>query len=96
MRIIARTDTKAVNFLYHIGLAAIENVNTIDERKSKIDRKCFLLSFVARLAIVNTVSCDFIRVRRLFRAFSIAAYPVFLSILHQLCVLLDVVSFFKL
>ena len=33
------------------------------------------------------------RVRRLLGAFSIAAYPVCLSILHQLCALLDVVSF---
>ena len=59
VKVIARTDTNAVHYLYHTGLAAIENANTIDARRSNIDRNSFLLSFVARLAIENTVSCDF-------------------------------------
>ena len=94
MRIIARTDTKAVHFLYHAGLAAIENVNNIDERRSKIDRRSFLLSFsVARLAIVNTISCNFYPRSSIVKRVYDCHLPGMFIILHQLCALLDVVPF---
>ena len=41
MRIIARTDTKTVHFSLSHQVVAIENVNTIDERISKIDKTGF-------------------------------------------------------
>ena len=74
---------------------AIENVNTIDERRSKIDKTgFFLLSFVARLAIVNTVSCDFYPRSSIFKSVFNCRLPgMFNPILHELCALLDVVSF---
>ena len=62
-----------------------------DQKSIKHDFYCHLSpdrqSLTPFLAII-------IRVRRLVSAFSIAAYPVCLiSILHELCALLDVVSF---
>ena len=58
----------------HTGYAAIENVNTIDERRSKSVRNNFRLPFVATNS--NRKHCferSLIRVRRLSRAFSIVA-----------------------
>ena len=50
----------------------------------------FLLSFVARLAIVNTVSCDYYPRSSIVKSISIASNPVCLI---ELCALPDVVSF---
>ena len=57
----------------------IENVNTIDERRSKIVKNrvfdCHLSPGWRQMAIENTTSSDFfIRVRRLLSAFSTAAW----------------------
>ena len=56
----------------HTGQAAIENVNTIDERRSKLVRNrvfdCHLSPVWRQMAIKSTVSSDFlIRVRRLIK-----------------------------
>ena len=65
--------------LVYTGLAAIESLNTIDERRSKIVRNivfdCHLSPGWRQMAIENTVSSIFFCVHRLLRAFSIAAYP---------------------
>ena len=63
---------------------AIENVNTIDERRSKIVRnRVFDCHLSPRLATNDNRKLCFyrflIRVCRLWRAFSIAAYPVCLK-----------------
>ena len=52
-----RHKSRTLSLSHRVG--GNQKLNTIDERKSKIDGNSFLLSFVARLAIVNTVSCDF-------------------------------------
>ena len=66
--------------LTHTRSAAIENANTIEERRSKIVKNCFRLPFVATLATNdNQKHCFYrflIHVRRLVIVFSIAAYPV--------------------
>ena len=52
-----------MQLLYHTGQAAIENVNTIDDRSSKIVRNrvfdCHLSPDWRQMAIKNTVSIDF-------------------------------------
>ena len=56
------------------------------------DKKSIETEFVARLAIVNTVSCDYYsRSSIVKRVFDCRLLGMFI-ILHQLCALLDVVS----
>ena len=96
MRIIARTETKAVHFSlsHQVGGNRKRTLILSTNADQKSIKQGFLLPFVARLAIVTPFLAIIIRVRRLLRVFSIAAYPVCLiSILHELCALLDVVSF---
>ena len=57
---IARTDTKAVHFSLSHQVGG--NRKRLYYRRSQIKNRLnrgFLLSFVARLAIANTVSCDY-------------------------------------
>ena len=42
-----------------LSKAAIENANTIEDRRSKMVRNSFQLPFVTLLAIENTISSDF-------------------------------------
>ena len=64
----------------HTGKAAIENVNSIEERRSIIARNSVIdchLSLDWRQMTSKALFLAFlIRVCRLLRAFSIAAYPV--------------------
>ena len=55
----------------------------------------FLLSFVARLAIVNTVSCDYYPRSSIVKSVFNCRLPGMfnLNIARALCILLDVVSF---
>ena len=51
------------------------------------------MSFVARLAIVNTVSCDYYQRSSIVKSVFDCRLPSMFIILHHLCALLDVVSF---
>ena len=55
--------TRFVLFVFHTGYAAIENVNIVDERNTKIVRNvvfnCHLSPNWQQMAIKNTVFSDF-------------------------------------
>ena len=64
---------------YHTGKAAIENANTIEERRLKIVRNKFSGCHSTNGNRKHCFYRFFIRVRRLLIAFSIAAYTVWLN-----------------
>ena len=57
------------------------------------DQKSIETEFVARLAIVNTVSCNFYPCLSIVKRVFDCRLPGMFIILHQLCALLDVVPF---
>ena len=75
------TQLQSRTSLTHIGYAAIENANTFENRGSKIVTNsvfdCHLSPQWRKIAIEKHCFSSFsIRVHRLVKAFSIAAYPV--------------------
>ena len=75
MRIIARTDTLFITPRRRQSKTLILSTN-VDQKSIETE---FSIVICRRLSIVNPFLAILIRVRRLLRAFSIAAYPVCLS-----------------
>ena len=89
MRIIARTDTKAVHFLYHTVWRQSKTLILSTNIDKKIDRnRVFYLHLLPD-------SCNFYPRSLIVKSVFDCHLPVSLSTLHQFCALLhvDVVSF---